>query len=230
MLMRTAVAVALVAVVCTGGVAAPKNAKKHKGTFSAFIDPAAPDDPRLPWQQNREWLAVTFLIDRSVDGARLDAAKTAAQRIYEALDEWDMAALMMFDASVDTPMRAGHINARRKQFKRALAGVTTGQGRDLAAALDETRDYMSDSPDSKVIILFTDASDVENNVILALRAIRQAYVTLIIVGLPGADRDKLLTLAREAGGKLRMLDGEPNSAWRTTSLDNLTAAIVGLRE
>lgn len=230
MLMRSAVAIALVALLCTSGAAAPKNAKKRKGTFSAHIDPAAPDDPRPPWQQDREWLAVAFLIDRSVEGARLDAAKTAAQRIYDALDEWDMAALMMFDASVDTPMRAGHINARRKQFKRALAGVTAGRGRALAAALDETREYMTDSPDRKVIILFTDASDVENNVILALRAIREAYVTLIIVGLPGADREGLSTLAREADGKLRMLDGEPNSTWRTTSLDNLTGTIVDMRE
>jgi hypothetical protein len=84
--------------------------------------------------------------------------------------------------------------------------------------------------DRKTRALFTDASDVENNVILALRAIREAYVTLIIVGLPGADREGLSTLAREAGGKLRMLDGKPNSAWRTTSLDNLTGTIVHMRE
>ena len=223
MSMRAAVVVGLVALLC--GVADAKP-KKRKSTFAAYIDPAAAEDPRLPWPQNPEWLAVAVLIDRSADSHQLDAAKAATRLVVDGLDDWDMAALVAFDTELDTLVSPRHLIKQRKAFKQALASIKPGRDHDLASVLDEMPEYMTTSPDRKLIVLFADVSNLDDKVAASLRAIHEAYITLVIVELPNADRAQL---ADKAGGKVHILDGDPSSAWSTTSLENLPAAVVDLR-
>jgi Mg-chelatase subunit ChlD len=174
------------------------------------------------------WLSVVLLIDRSAPmaGAKLDAARAAAQKIGHALEDDDQVALLAFDTRVTYVLRAV-CAVERTKLTNALERVKAGGNADLAAALREALRYMEHAPERRVIVLFTDARS-SARITAALRAIRDAYVTLIIVGLPGADRVELGRLADEANGGVFMLEGAPGSQWRAYSLDNLGRLITNL--
>ena len=152
----------------------------------------------MPWPSYDfpTWLAVAFLIDRSAatDGPALEAAKAAAQSAYDALQDDDVAALLAFDARVETMVRPTcTVAQQRKRFTKALASVAPRGASNLAAALDETRDYMAPAKDRKVIVLFTDCRRRAGGLHARSRHSRMR-ASLLVVALPGANADALRVL------------------------------------
>jgi hypothetical protein len=140
MLLRVVVAGWLLVVLGGASQAKPK-ASALKRKWAPYLERAAPKDPPVPWPTLPAWLDVVFLIERSAanDGAKLEGAKAAAQEIHDALEEWDMAAILAFDTSVEAVRGPGHVKDRMR-FKQALASVTARGGSDAVTALDEAHE------------------------------------------------------------------------------------------
>lgn len=209
--MRAVAGLVLLTVLFGVADAAPK---KRTGTFAAYIDPAAPDDPPQPWSTFPTWLSVVIVIDRSATtaGPKLEAAKAAAQKVGDCLLDGDQVAIVAVDLSVRYALRAIYAE-NRTAFKQVLNGVRpTDEGADLAAAIDEARAYLEPAPERKVIVLFTDLEQADERLAPALATARRADIRVKLVAMPGSDEMKLWSVTSKADVGSASLDDK--SYWR----------------
>jgi hypothetical protein len=205
--MRGAIMLVLVALLGGLADAAPTKRPKRKGTFAAYIDPAAPADPPRPQPPKPNPLSVVVLIDTSripfdFDTYRWDLHYLMSD-VTRALTEDDLIAVMTFDASVELAMKPVWGNDR-KPLERAVSSIKEGSGRNLEEALEQARAYIGPAPGRKLIVLVTQGATGDENLTAPLHAIRDDKVGLIVVGtrLPVRDFGPLLHLAENANGTL----------------------------
>jgi hypothetical protein len=211
MSMRAVVVVGLVALLCGAADAAPKKAKKRKGTFAAYIDPSAPDDPPPPPpppEPKPGWLSIVVLVDRTAEtsGAKLDFAKLVIRGDDMATWGDDLIAVLAFNDTVDYVLRPAWAgDARIRKAARKLAPASGSA--NLASALTETSSYMDKAPNRKVIVLVTDRAEIGDELDEAMRTVRLAHIDVFIVGMPDADEMTLAYVGQEIGARATFTPG-----------------------
>ena len=193
--------------------AAPKKNPKRRGTFAAYIDPAAPDDPPRPAAPKPTPLSVVLLIDRSPfhPGGLLDesAIMSVAYELVEAVLDDDLVGVMACDATVELVMKPVW-GADAWRVTRAAYRLKAGAGGTLTAGLEEARTYLGPAPGRKVIVFVTDGGRTDANLHTTLDAIRGDGITLVVVPALTADERDLEHIAQTAGGRVVAVHG--NSA------------------
>jgi hypothetical protein len=221
MSVRAAVVVGITTLLCASAIAEPpasSNAKKRRGTFAAYIDPAAPADPPRPPPPRPEVeataLSIVVLIDRSagITGSKLDSAKQAISAIDSMTWGDDLIAVLAFDESVDYVMKptwAGDPRLR-KSVKKLKASKDAA---NLLQALDEVCWYIQAAPGRRIVVLVADGGVRDDELDDAMRLVSGANVQTIVVGMAGGDPAALRRLAREIDAPFVMLDGLRGHDW-----------------
>ena len=203
--MRTRLALIVATVLLLCGLSQGKPRKKRSGTFAAYIDPAAPEDPPRPKPKS---LSVVLLIDKSGlhhDSWRSEAAVPTLEVLRNLTDN-DRVAVLAFSSSVDVVLKPTWASEVAR-IAGAVLSLKPARDSNLTAALDEARWYVSAAPGHKVIVLLTSATKHDEKLDATLAAIRTDKIELIVVGMSDSD-GHLWRVAEPAGGKLFLMTRE----------------------
>lgn len=199
-----AVVVGLVALLlCSRSEAAPaKHVPKRKGTFAAYIDPAAPPDPPRPAPRKPERVSIVLLIDQTMTSGQSyeSIAWTAGHDLRVGLLGEDLVAVMAFESRAKVVVKPVWPDDYDRVI-RAIEGLEPVRGpSDLAGALDEARSYIAPAPGRKLIVLVTNKARLDDKLEAALAAIRTDAIAFVVAGTWAGHRATLAKVADAAGG------------------------------
>ncbi len=153
-------------------------------------------------------IALVLVIDRSgsMEGARLEAAKEAARVVAEVLDPNDLLAVVAFDTNANVivpPTRASN----RMRISTDISRLHSGGGTNIYPGLEEAADILADLRRvTKHVIVLTDGESPNDGVADLVTDMHAAKIQVSAVGLQGADRELLTTIADKGNGRLYMVD------------------------
>ncbi len=152
--------------------------------------------------------AIVLVIDRSgsMQGPKLDTAKTAALAMIDALAADDQVAVVAFDSETQTyvPLqRAGN----HAQIAKQLSGLKAGGGTQILPGLQSAFELLKPLKVArKHVILLTDGEAPDEGLVDLVHAMHDAHVTITCIGVEGADRNLLSEIADAGDGSLHMVD------------------------
>ena len=146
--------------------------------------------------------ALVLLIDRSgsMQGTKLEAAKSAALAAIDVLDATDQVAVITLDseAKVVVPLQAA---SNRKQIAQLLAKVDAGGGTAFLPGLSAALAALADSKAAtKHVLLFSDGEAPTEGIPELIAKLRAANVTVSTVGVAGADKAFLTKISDSGAG------------------------------
>ena len=151
--------------------------------------------------------AVAVVIDRSgsMQGAKVEHAKTAAIAAVAALRRDDEIAIVAFDsqATVIAPRQKA---SNRRRIAREVAKLEPGGGTQVLAGLAAARDQLRDTrARRKHVIVVSDGASPYDGVHELVDEMRAEGITVSAIGLSGADRNLLSLIADGGDGRLYMI-------------------------
>jgi Ca-activated chloride channel homolog len=194
------------------------------GRISLALDLAAADMPAPATDKPRQRIDLAVVLDRSgsMDGRKLDDARTAIVRMLDWLSPEDRLALIVYDHTVQTLYPLTQLNElHRRQFadtvNHILAGGGTNLGGGLQAGIDALRRVPAENRQRKVIMIsdgqanhgITDAAALGQ---MASSASRQGVV-ISTVGVGYDFNEYLMTsLADQGAGRYHFLENPQSFA------------------
>jgi len=147
--------------------------------------------------------SVVFVIDRSgsMQGGKLDTAKQAVMAAIDALGPQDVASLVMFDSEATVVFR-DQPKTKRAAIAKLVADVKAGGGTNFYPGLRDAFDILRASKKRKHVILLSDGETPSDGLAELVTDMAAAKITLSAIGVEGADRELLATLANDGGGRL----------------------------
>jgi hypothetical protein len=197
-----------------GTIATAGHGRHHNTEDSAAVAAAIQkvlDRPR----PGEETFAFVLMIDRSLYGAPLEAAKELARQQAEALSPSDMIAVIAFDTSATLYVRPQRA-ANQMRISHDISRVTSGAGRSntqrgLQLAF-ETLETISSS-DKHVSLFGTGRGE---HAIDMAKAMAAADIRVSAVYLEGVDRSALEKIVEAGNGHVQTFD-----AWTPTASSKL---------
>lgn len=153
-------------------------------------------------------LAVVLVIDRSgsMQGAKLEAAKESARVTVEVLGPDDTIAIVAFDTESQVYVRPQKA-ANKMRISSEIGRLQTGGGTNIYTGLKEAFDLLKDiKATQKHVIVLSDGEAPVDGIPELVDDMRDAQMTVSAVGLQGADRNLLSTIASGGNGRLYMVD------------------------
>jgi Mg-chelatase subunit ChlD len=148
--------------------------------------------------------ALVLVIDRSgsMQGAKMDAVKTAAKAAVSALGPNDHVALVIFDSQATVwvkPQRAANRVAINKQIEL----LTAGGGTNIYPGLKEAHGILTGiTVAKKHVILLSDGEAPTEGISDLVKEMRKANETISTVAVDGADENLLKSISTEGGGRM----------------------------
>jgi uncharacterized protein YegL len=157
---------------------------------------------------NGKPVAMVLLIDRSAStqGSRLEAAKEAARVTVEILAPTDSIAVIAFDTEAREVVPMQRAN-NKMRISTDISKLTSGGGTSFYPALQAASDALSGlGRVHKHVVLVTDGESPADGIADLVAAMHAAHIVVSAVGLQGADRALLTTIADQGGGRLYMVE------------------------
>jgi Ca-activated chloride channel family protein len=176
----------------------------HKDSSDAYFM-ATLDTPPKPGTQTKEAHDVTLVLDRSgsMEGTAMEAAKAAARKLVEKLDEHDAVNVILFDDKVDPlysapkPLDA----AVRKEVDAYIASASARGGTEIAKALEKALAAQTKDARADVVLFMTDGqSDGPSAIAVATKDTSATRVFTVGLG-SGVDKALLSKIASEKHGR-----------------------------
>jgi Ca-activated chloride channel family protein len=170
--------------------------------FASGIDPAT---------FHRAPLNLAVVVDRSgsMDGAKIDAVKTALSRLIDKLDERDRLAIVMFDDQVDLLLASTPVTDReaiRAKLGDIYARGATDMASGLRAGFAQVQAHAGQAGVNDRVMIFTDAQtntgDTDTETFIGLageNAARNIGLTLFGVGID-LNQELVLAITKLRGG------------------------------
>jgi Ca-activated chloride channel family protein len=148
---------------------------------------------------------VTLVLDRSgsMEGTGIEAAKTAARKLVEKLDEQDAVNVILFDDKVEPLWPAPRVlDAKtRKEADAYIASATARGGTEIAKALEKALASQTKDARPDVVLFLTDGqSDGPSAVAVATKDTSATRVFTVGLG-SGVDKALLTKIAAEKHGR-----------------------------
>jgi uncharacterized protein YegL len=153
-------------------------------------------------------LAVVLLIDRSawMHGEKLEMATETARSLVELLAPEDVVGVVAFDSDAEIIVPAQPASNKMAITNR-IATLTSSGGTKFYPAVKDALDMLSNVQTfDKHVILISDGGSPDDGVLDIVEQLRAANVMVSVVGLPGADRAQLATIAERGNGRLYLID------------------------
>lgn len=196
---------------------------EEEDQVTVMIDLVAPKAKDI---DQRPPAAVQIVLDRSgsMEGSRLEAAKSALLRLVDRLDPSDAFGLVTFDHDVDIPVPAGPVvnkPAIRNAIQSIQAGGSTNLSSGLLRGVQEARRVAADGGATLLLLSDGHANDGEidpTRLAGVTSAARKHQITTTTVGI-GEHYDELLLSEVARGGQGNHVFAEHN--------DDAAAAVAG---
>ncbi len=153
-------------------------------------------------------IALVLVLDRSgsMQGPKLEAAKESARVTAEVLGKDDYIAVVAFDSEAQVyvrPQRASN----RMRISADIARLQSGGGTNIFPGLKEAFEILQGiNAKVKHVILMTDGEAPLDGIPELVQDMRGARITVSCVGVQGADRNLLSTIADAGDGRLYMVE------------------------
>lgn len=153
-------------------------------------------------------IALVLVIDRSgsMQGGKLEAAKESARATTEVLSPSDYIAVVAFDSEASVlvnPQRAGN----RTRISAEISRLQSGGGTNIYPGLKEAFEILSGiNAKVKHVIVMTDGEAPTDGLAELIGDMRQSRITVSCVGVHGADRNMLASIADAGEGRLYMVE------------------------
>jgi Mg-chelatase subunit ChlD len=186
------------------------------GERNVYVDKKGQEDAldrtlpaKLAPPRTQDGIAVVLIIDKSssMEGRKIELARSAASGVVENLRPIDSVGVLMFDNTYEwaVPIRKA---SDRAAIKRLIAGIQPEGGTQIAPAVREA--YLRILPEDAVykhIVLLTDGISEEGDSMTTAAEAKRNRITISTVGL-GLDVNRafLSRVASGADGKAYFLD------------------------
>jgi Mg-chelatase subunit ChlD len=153
-------------------------------------------------------MAVVFVIDRSgsMSGAKLEAAKEMVRVGVEILQPTDMVAVVAFDSESQVLIRPQRA-ANRMRISAEISRLQAGGGTNIFPGLKDAFEILQGiNAPIKHVFLISDGEAPFDGISDLVQSMSSARITVSAVGLPGADRNLLSTIAEAGNGRLYMTE------------------------
>jgi Ca-activated chloride channel family protein len=190
-----------------GVMASPDGDASEEGTLFCLLT--------APKQDTRAQLPrdVVLVLDRSgsMEGWKMVAARRVVGRVLDTLSAQDRFTVVAFDNTQEVFARQLELadNRRRYRAMEWMAGIHARGGTEVLPALSQAASILNAARADalKAIVLVTDGQVGNEDAVI--RQMRQAGITLFVVGVDTAPNDALLSrLARETGGVCEFIESE----------------------
>lgn len=153
-------------------------------------------------------IALVLVLDRSgsMQGPKLEAAKESARVTTEVLSPNDYIAVVAFDSEAQVLVRPQRA-ANRMRISADISRLQSGGGTNIYPGLKEAYDILQGiNAKVKHVILMTDGEAPSDGISELVGEMQSARITVSCVGVQGADRNLLGTIADQGNGRLYMVE------------------------
>lgn len=151
-------------------------------------------------EKEMEGLSLCFVLDRSgsMEGARISDSKRAIRDSVMSLEEDTMAGLVSFD---DMAQMECAMTVSKYAISSVLGNINPRGGTNIAAGLKCANDMLAGTPGERVIILLSDGSDGERDLIQGvLDQLVANDIMVFTIGVEGCVEDYLRMISDSTGG------------------------------
>lgn len=153
-------------------------------------------------------IALVLVLDRSgsMQGPKLEAAKESARVTTEVLSPNDYIAVVAFDSEAQVYVRPQRA-ANRMRISAEISRLQSGGGTNIFPGLKEAYEILQGiNAKVKHVIVMTDGEAPLDGIPELVQDMRSARITVSCVGVQGADRNLLSTIADAGDGRLYMVE------------------------
>ncbi|MFT4704700.1 MAG: Ca-activated chloride channel family protein [Bradymonadia bacterium] len=183
------------------------------GFDNTLLEEISPVSFDMQRQRNQPSLAIMLVIDRSgsMDGAKIEMAKDAAQAVVEILGPQDAIGVIAFDTQAQTVVRLQPAT-NRARIRSDIGRIAVGGGTDILPALTEAYVELASRPARlKHVIVLTDGAAPWDGIADLTSAMRSEGITVSAVAV-GSDADRgLLEMIADLGGGRFHQTNDPNN-------------------
>jgi Mg-chelatase subunit ChlD len=154
-----------------------------------------------------EPVSVAFVIDRSgsMQGPKLDAAKEAVLTAMAALGTGDRASLVIVNSEAEVVF-AELPSSQSDRAKALVEPIESRGSRSVAPGLTEAFKILGKSKRHKHVVLVSDGAPNMDNLDALLAEMANADITVSTIGMKGADKNMLATIADHGGGRTYIVE------------------------
>jgi Mg-chelatase subunit ChlD len=153
-------------------------------------------------------MAVAIVIDRSgsMQGPKLEAAKEAARVCVEVLSPNDRIAVVAFDTKASLVVGERYAS-NKMRISYEISRITSGGETNIAAGLQLAFDQLKPLANHiRHVIVISDGESPTDGITDLVDQMRAQRIVVTAVGLQGADRNLLSTIADHGDGRFYMVE------------------------
>lgn len=177
----------------------------YQGTRMEQILPVRFDSEKIKDQPD---VAVVVVMDKSgsMQGQRIEMAKESARATAEALSPQDYIAVVAFDSEATVYVRPQRAT-NRMRISAEISRLSAGGGTNIFPGLKEAFEILQNlNAKVKHVILLSDGESPTDGISELVQDMRASRITVSCVGVPGADRNLLTSIAEQGDGRLYMVE------------------------